>query len=228
MRRYLYARQPYPLSTAEQRLLFSELHEHLKTMALFKVNAGLREQEVVNLRWDWEVMVPELDTSVFVIPRSFVKNRIDRFVVLNRVARAAIDSCRGEHPKRVFTLRGEPLTKIYNTGWKTARSRASARYEKEIGVPCPRGFQRIRVHDLKHTCGHRLRGAGVSFEDRQLLLGHKRRAPMTTHYSAADMGALIKASERVCELVEKDSHRIAIVRGWETGHWRRPGSVRQD
>jgi integrase len=23
-------------------------------MALFKVNTGLREEEVVNLRWDWE------------------------------------------------------------------------------------------------------------------------------------------------------------------------------
>ena len=30
----------------------------MKTMALFKVNTGLREQEVVNLRWDWEVKVP--------------------------------------------------------------------------------------------------------------------------------------------------------------------------
>lgn len=37
-------------------------------MALFKVNTGLREQEVVNLRWSWEVPVPELDTSVFVVP----------------------------------------------------------------------------------------------------------------------------------------------------------------
>ena len=63
-------------------------------MALFKVNTGLREQEVVNLRWNWETPVPELDTSVFVIPRSFVKNGLDRYVVLNRVAKSVIDGCR--------------------------------------------------------------------------------------------------------------------------------------
>jgi integrase len=37
----------------------------------------------------------------------------------------------------------------------------------------PAGFRSIRVHDLKHTYGHRLRAAGVGFEDRKLLLGHK-------------------------------------------------------
>jgi hypothetical protein len=50
-----------------------ELQDHLKTMALFKVNTGLREQEVVNLRWAWEVLVPELGVSVFVIPREHMK-----------------------------------------------------------------------------------------------------------------------------------------------------------
>jgi hypothetical protein len=51
-------------------------------MALFKINTGLREQEVCNLRWDWEAEIPELDTAVFVIPAIFsedggsgVKNR---------------------------------------------------------------------------------------------------------------------------------------------------------
>jgi hypothetical protein len=58
-------------------------------MALFKVNTGLREKEVVNLRWRWEVPVSELDTSVFIIPRSYVKNGLDRYVVLNRIAKSA-------------------------------------------------------------------------------------------------------------------------------------------
>jgi hypothetical protein len=62
-------REPYPLSIDEERLLFSELDGHLATMAIFKVNTGLREQEVVKLRWSWEVMVPELKTSVFVVPK---------------------------------------------------------------------------------------------------------------------------------------------------------------
>lgn len=38
-----------------------------------------------------------------------------------------------------------------------------------------RGLSSLRVHDLKHTYGHRLRSAGIGFEDRQVLLGHKSR-----------------------------------------------------
>jgi integrase len=55
----------------------------------------------------------------------------------------------------------------------------------------------VRVHDLKHTFGRRLRAAGVTFEDRQDLLGHKS-GQVTTHYSAAELGNLIEVSNRVC------------------------------
>jgi hypothetical protein len=55
----------------------------------------------------------------------------------------------------------------------------------------PAGFRSIRVHDLKHTYGHRLRAAGVGFEDRKLLLGHNSNH-VTTHYSAPELGALIR------------------------------------
>ena len=56
-------------------------------MARFKVNTGCRDAEVCGLRWEWEVEVPELETSVFVIPGDRVKNGADRLVVLNSVAR---------------------------------------------------------------------------------------------------------------------------------------------
>lgn len=108
------------------------------------------------------------------IPRSFVKNGLDRYVVLNRVAKSVIDGCRGAHTEFVFTCEGEPVTRIYNSGWKGARRRAAKRYAMEIGRSCSKGFLRIRVHDLKHTYGHRLRVAGVGFEDRKVL-GHRAR-----------------------------------------------------
>jgi integrase len=41
------------------------------------------------------------------------------------------------------------------------------RPEKKAGLP------EVWAHDLKHTFGRRLRAAGVIFEDRQDLLGHK-------------------------------------------------------
>jgi hypothetical protein len=42
-----------------------------------------------------------------------------------------------------------------NSAWKRARKKVE--------------LERVRVHDLKHTFGRRLRAAGVSFEDRQDL-----------------------------------------------------------
>ena len=64
---------------------------------------------------------------------------------------------------------------------------------------------------MKHTYGHRLRVAGVNFEDRKLLLGHKAQH-VTTHYSAPEIGALIEASEKVCELESRASPAISVVR----------------
>ena len=73
---------------------------------------------------------------------------------------------------------------MLNSAWPRARRR--------VGLP------QVRVHDLKHTFGRRLRAAGVSFEDRQDLLGH-RSGRITTHYSAAELSRLIDAANCVCE-----------------------------
>lgn len=205
------ARQPYPMSFEEQRLLFKHLDAHLARMALFKVNTGTREQEVVQLRWDWEVKIPELETSVFLIPSSLVKNKTDRVVILNSVAKSVIESIRGEHPHWVFTRNGKPILRIFNSGWKAARRRAAADYPSVLGAPCPEGFRRFRVHDLKHTYGRRLRAAGVSFEDRQDLLGHKS-ARITTHYSAAEITGLISAANKVCDFGSRKSPALVMLR----------------
>lgn len=177
------ARAPYPLSWDEQELLFDCLPLHLRRMALFKVNTGCREQEVCQLQWEWEFVIPELGTSVFIIPGPIVKNRDDRLVVLNKIAQAVIEEVRGNHSQFVFTYQNHALTGMNNTAWIRAR--------KKIGL------EQVRVHDLKHTFGRRLRAAGVSFEDRQDLLGHKS-GRITTHYSAAEVHKLIEAANKVC------------------------------
>jgi integrase len=197
------ARPPYPLTREEQALLFQELPDHLARMALFKVNTGLREKEVCGLKWDYEVKVPELDTSVFIIPGEQIKNGDERLVVLNGVAKSVVESVRGLHPVYVFVHArkkdGEPapMIKINNTAWKAARVRAADQWTQQFGEPAPAGFRSVRVHDLKHTFGRKLRAAGVSFEDRQDLLGH-RSGRITTHYSQAELTNLIEAAEKVC------------------------------
>jgi integrase len=191
------SRSPYPLNWEEQFRLFNELPEHLAKMALFKVNTGCREQEVCSLRWDWEVEVPELKTSVFLIPAGMVKNRQERLVVLNRIAKRVVDEMRGIHPVYVFTYRGRRLLKMNGRSWREARKRG--------------GLTEVRVHDLKHTFGRRLRAAGVSFEDRQDLLGHKS-GRITTHYSQAELGNLISAANRVCGDESRKSPALVIIK----------------
>jgi len=158
------------------------LPPHLTRMALFKFNTGCREQEVCKLRWDWEVQVPELSTSVFIIPREWVKNGEDRLVVLNSVASSVVEGERGKHPTHVFTYRGNPVTKMYNGAWKRAREKV--------------GLKQVRIHDLKHTFGRRLRAAGVPLETRKVLLGHKS-GDITTHYSGPELEELIEAANGV-------------------------------
>jgi integrase len=205
------SRDPYPLNFDEQTRLFRELPVHLARMALFKVNTGCREQEVCKLKWEWEVQVPELSSSVFIIPSAYVKNGDDRLVVLNRVARSVIDEVRGEHAEFVFTYRGRPVTKINNSAWKCARERAADKFEEDTKQSAPWGFRNVRVHDLKHTFGRRLRAAGVSFEDRQDLLGHKS-GRITTHYSQAELENLIAAADKVCALPSRKTPALVLLR----------------
>lgn len=204
-------RQPHPLSWEEQSLLFAQLPDHLRRMALYKVNSGCREQEVVKLRWDWEIPVPELATSVFLIPAYFggrhatsgVKNGDERLVVLNKVAKSVIEGQRGIHPIWVFPYGkpdenggATPVHRMNDSAWKKARKRAAANYEERFGRPAQPGFASIRIHDLKHTFGRRLRAAGVTEEDRKALLGH-RNGSVTSHYSAAELGKLIDEANKI-------------------------------
>jgi len=186
-------RAPYPLSWEEQFRFFNELPRHLSKMALFKVNTGCREAEVCRLKWEWEQEIPDLNTSVFVIPANMVKNREPRVVVLNRIARAVINEMRGINPEYVFTYKGRPIRKMNGPAWRKARLRA--------------GLPMVRVHDLKHTFGRRLRAAGVSFEDRQDLLGHKS-GRVTTHYSQAELENLMTAANNVCV---SNGHKMATL-----------------
>ena len=205
------ARQPYPLSWDEQKYLLRALPDLLAAMALFQVNTGCREQEVCQLRWDWEVEVPELDTSVFLIPSAIVKNKEDRLVVLNNVAKSVIEAQRGKHKTHVFTYRGKPVTRIYNSGWKVAREKAATRYARDYDEPVIWGFANLRVHDLKHTFGRRLRAAGVPLETRKVMLGH-RNDDIMSHYSAPEIEELLEAANRVCAVQSRKSPAMTLLK----------------
>ena len=147
-------RAPYPLSRAEQDMLFQELPQHLARMALFKVNTGCRDREVCGLKWDDEVKVPELDTSVFIIPGDRVKNAQDRLVVLNRIARSVVEAQRGRHPEYVFALRAEATQGQGRRGPGSAEASTCVPHE-QLGVA-----ERARAGSRQVGKANRGTGAG--------------------------------------------------------------------
>jgi len=190
-------REPQPITWAAQRALLPKLPDHLARMSLFILNTGVRDDVVCNLRWEWEIKVPELGISIFEVPRQHVKGRRrTRVVVCNSVAQSVIDAVRGQHEEFVFVWRRErvknlddapvmpyrPISRMLNTAWRNARTAA------KLGD--------LHVHDLRHTVGMRLREAGVEESTISDLLWHSSGS-ITRHYSVAQIVELHGALEKI-------------------------------
>jgi integrase len=179
-------------------------------MVLFAVNTGVRESNVCGLEWAWEVSIPEIGRSVFVIPPEAFKSRRAHVVILNDVASSIIEAQRGKHPIWVFSYRGNRVNTMNNTAWQRARRDA--------------GIGRVRIHDLRHTFACRLRAVGVTMEDRQALLGHANRT-MAGHYASADVGRLLGQANMV--LKREETRTVLRVANAESLWIKGPAEVRQ-
>lgn len=204
-------RKPRPLTWAEQAKLLPLLPPHLERMALFALNTGARDENVCGLRWAWEVPVPEVKRSVFVVPASEFKGKRPHVLILNDVASRIIEEQRGKHKEFVFVYRRERVKKldiepkmeyrrvetINNTAFQSARTKA--------------GLAAVRVHDFRHTYGQRLRDAGVQGEDRNLLLGHASD-DMSDLYATATVARLVDLANKVSETRDRTT-LLRVVNG---------------
>lgn len=110
--------------------------------------------------------------------------RRPKYLAEHEIALQVITEVRCHHPEYAFK-RPKQSTRVYDmntTSWQNAR--------KKLNLP-------VRIHDLKHTFGRRLRAADVSEENRRDLLGHKSHR-ITMHYSAAEIRNLIDAANKAC------------------------------
>jgi integrase len=195
-------RPPYPITWEEQDRLFPKLPARLARMVLFAVNTGLRESNVCRLEWAWEVKVPEVERSVFVIPPEAFKAKRAHVVILNDAAWSIIKEQRGKDPIWVFPHRGRPVATMNNTAWQRAR--------REVGL------RAVRIHDLRHTFACRLRAVGVSMEDREVLLGHANHS-MAGHYASADVGRLLEQANLI--LNREETRTVLRVANARNGLW---------
>ena len=203
-------RTPYPITWEEQDRLFAKLPARLARMTLFAVNTGLRESNLCGLEWAWEVAVPEINRSVFVIPPEAFKSKRAHVVILNDVALSIIEEQRGKHPTLVFAYRGKRVATMNNTAWQRSRREE--------------GLRSVRIHDLRHTFACRLRAAGVPVEDREVLLGHANHS-MAGHYASADVGRLLKQANLV--LNREETRTVLRVANADALWTKGPAEVRQ-
>jgi integrase len=183
-------------------------------MVEFSLNTGARDENVCGLRWEWEVRVPELKRSVFIIPPEAFKSGRRHVLVLNDVAWAIVKKKRGEHPDYVFTypkrIREADWTKenkhvrIERLRVETQNNSAFQKAREAVGLA------NVRIHDLRHTFGQRLRDVGVPEEDRSLLLGHAVEG-MAQHYAVGTLERLLEAANSV--LTKRDRTMVLRVVG---------------
>jgi integrase len=177
-------RKPRPISWEEQERLLPALPKYLRDMVLFGLNTGLRVQEICGLKWSDEFKLSGTDISVLVVTEIRAKNKHEWVIPLNTIARALVRERRGNGSEYVFDFRSRKLARMTNRAWNKAI--------KETDLTG------VRVHDMRHTFGKRLRAAHVSFEDRQDLLCHYS-GHITTHYSKVEILHLIDCVELLCQ-----------------------------
>lgn len=193
------ARDPRPITWEEQRALLPLLPDHLARMILFTLNTGARDEAVCGLRWAWEIRIPETGLSVFEVPRNSVKGRRGaRYLVLNSVAQSVIESARGQDDVYVFPYRGHRVGTMNNTAWQRARDLA--------------GLRGVRIHDLRHTVGMRLRERGAREETIADLLWHARRST-TAIYTVAQVRELVEALESIATDAGTKNRSLRMLRG---------------
>lgn len=123
-----------------------------------------------------------------------------------------------------------------NSAWDKARIRATMKLYEASGKTIPvnfiqqgqrgilitealkifmesamRGYSTVKVHDLKHTFGKRLRSCRVVLETRKVMLGHKN-GDITSHYSAPEIEELLEAANRVCQFNSVKSPSITLLK----------------
>lgn len=166
------------LSRTEAEALFKELPEHLAKMARFAVATGLRQSNVVNLKWSQL----DLQQQMAWIHEDESKSGYAIGVPLNSEAKGVLTGQLGKHQKYVFTYKGHPVQRVSTHAWYKACGRA--------------GIEDFRFHDLRHTFASWHAQAGTPLSVLQEL-GGWRSATMVQRYAHLTAGHLVHYANNI-------------------------------
>lgn len=159
------------LSDDDERRLLAALPNHLADVARFALATGLRMANITGLGWQ---QVDLGRRQAWIWPDQ-CKTRQALAVPLNEDAVAVLRRQWGNHPDRVFTYRGFPLSQANGRTWRTAVKAA--------------GLEDFRFHDLRHTWASRHIQAGTPLHALMELGGWTDPAMVRkyAHFSAAHL-----------------------------------------
>ena len=131
---------------------------------------------------------------VFRLPAEVTKNNQDRLVLCNRIAARVILGRREIDSEWVFSNADGSMrrARLSSSGWRRGRERASHAMTAQAPGNYSGRLSKLRVHDLRHTFGDRLRSRGVTIDTCGDLLGHTGRG-VTAHYCRSQNPELISA-----------------------------------
>lgn len=141
------------LTKEEVKELLKELPTHLKAMAKFSLATGLRQSNVVQLKWSYV----DLKRKHAFIDAAQTKNNKPLSVPLNPDAIEVLQEQIGKHPEYVFVYKQKPVTQCNTKAWRAALKRAK--------------IKNFRWHDLRHTWASWHVQSGTSLQELQLLGG---------------------------------------------------------
>ena len=165
------------LRPEEAARLVEELPAHLKAVVRMSLATGLREQNVLGLKWQ----NIDLARRVAWIDGDETKNAKALSVPLNDEAMNVLLAERFKHDENVFTYRGMPLKGANTRAWQNALKRA--------------GIENFRFHDLRHTWAswHVQNGTSLnvlqelgSWESVEMVRRYAHLAPDTLATAAAN------------------------------------------
>lgn len=116
--------------------LYAELPKHMKPMAEFAVETGLRQANVLGLEW----RRVDVERKLAWVEAEDMKADVALSVPLSEGALRVLNEQKGQHDEFVFTYRGKPIKEV-KTSFQAACIRAGL---GSLGVPDQSGGQSLR------------------------------------------------------------------------------------
>ncbi|MCA3020146.1 MAG: site-specific integrase [Rhodocyclaceae bacterium] len=166
------------ITMRQAETLLRELPKHQRALVLFSLATGLRQKNVLRLKW----ANVDLQRQHAWVAASHSKNGKPIAVPLNSTAMKVLEEQQGKHPEFVFTYFGKPLNSANTKAWKGALARAE--------------IKDFRWHDLRHTWATWHRQSGTPTHELQRLGGWKT-ASMVERYAHLAPDHLATAASRI-------------------------------